>query len=218
MKNDKAVSRRKFLKIAGSIMGGGVLLCGGGAYLGLKTPRSVDFPRSECGSAESGRVLVAYASQCGATGEVAARIADKLCVAGLSVDLTRARDVRSVDLYSHIVLGSAVYMGKVLKESVDFAENFLAAATDKRIALFNVCLSMKENTSENVQTALGYLDVFREFFTPSLVGTFAGRIDLDTLPFLYRQFAQADSEGILAEGDYRDWAQIDAWAAQIAAW
>jgi len=215
MKNDKAVSRRKFLKIAGSIMGGGVLLCGGGAYLGLKTPRSVEFPQLDCGSAESGRVLVAYASQCGATGEVSARIADKLCGAGLSVDLTRARDVRSVDLYSHIVLGSAVYMGKVLNESVDFAKKFLTAASDKQISVFDVCLTMKENTPENIQTALGYLDVFREFFTPDLMGTFAGRIDLDTLPFLYRQFAQADSEGILAEGDFRDWAAIDGWAAGL---
>lgn len=215
MKDTRAVSRRKFLKIAGSIMGGGVLLCGGGAYLGLQSPRSVEFPESECSSADSSRVLVAYASKCGATGEVAARIADKLCEAGLSVDLARARDVRSVGQYSHVVLGSAVYMGEVLNESVDFAEKFLAVSSEKRIAVFDVCLAMKENTPENVQTALGYLEVFREFFTPSLVGTFAGRIDLDTLPFLYRQFAQADTEGILAEGDYRDWDLIDGWAAQI---
>lgn len=217
MKDDRAVSRRKFLKIAGSIMGGGVLLCGGGAYFGLQTPRTVVFPRSNCGSAESGRVLVAYASQCGATGEVAARIADKLCETGQSVDLTRASDVRSVDQYTHVVLGSAVYMGNVLNESVDFARKFLSAQSDKRIAVFDVCLAMKENTPENIQTALGYLDIFNEFFTPSLVGTFAGRIDLDTLPFLYRQFAQADSEGILAEGDFRDWALIDGWAAQVTA-
>jgi menaquinone-dependent protoporphyrinogen oxidase len=217
MKDDRAVSRRKFLKIAGSIMGGGVLLCGGGAYLGLQTPGSVDFPRSECGSAESNRVLVAYASKCGATGEIAAHIADNLCTTGFTVDLARAREVRSVDQYSHIVLGSAVYMGKVLNESLDFAEKFHTAASEKQIAVFDVCLTMKENTPENVQAALGYLDGFRKFFTPSLVGTFAGRIDLDTLPFLYRQFAQADSEGILAEGDYRDWAAIDGWATQITA-
>lgn len=215
MKDDKAVSRRKFLKIAGSIMGGGVLLCGGGAYLGLQSPRSVVFPQSECGSAESGRVLVAYASKCGATGEVAARLADNLCARGLSVDLSCARDVRSVEPYAWVVLGSAVYMGKVLNESLDFAEKYLAAVSDQQVAVFDVCLAMKENTPENVQTALGYLDGFRSFFTPALMGTFAGRINLDTLPFLYRQFAQADSEGILAEGDYRDWTAIDNWTSSI---
>ena len=75
---------------------------------------------------------------------------------------------------------------------------------------------MKENTPEDVQTALGYLDGFRKYFTPALVGTFAGRIEFDTLPFLYRQFAQADKEDILAEGDFRDWPQIDAWSEEIS--
>ena len=217
MKDEKAVSRRKFLKIAGGIMGGGVLLCGGGAYLGLQTPGSVEFPTSDCGSSENDRVLVAYASQCGATGEISRRIAENLCSAGFSVDLARARDIRSVNPYASIVLGSAVYMGKPLNESLNFAKKFLAGQPDKRIAVFDVCLTMKENTPENVQTALGYLDGFNEFFTPAMVGTFAGRIDFDTLPFLYRQFAQADQEGILAEGDYRDWQAIDAWAAQLSA-
>jgi menaquinone-dependent protoporphyrinogen oxidase len=215
MKDDKAVSRRKFLKIAGSIMGGGVLLCGGGAYLGLQTPRSVQFPQTTCAGGGNGRVLVAYASKCGSTGEIAARIADTLCAQDRSVDLSRARDVHSVDQYSHIVIGSAVYMGKVLDESLDFARKYLADLTGKRIALFNVSLTMKENTPENVQKAIGYLDDLREILTPDLVGTFAGRIDLDTLPFLYRQFAQADSEGILAEADYRDWEAIDAWTSNI---
>ena len=215
MKDEKAVSRRKFLKIAGGIMGGGVLLCGGGAYLGLQTPGSVDFPASDCGSSENDRVLVAYASKCGATGEISRRIAENLCSAGFSVDLARAQDVRSVDPYATIVLGSAVYMGKPLDESVNFARKFLAGNKEKQISVFDVCLTMKENTPENVQTALGYLEAFNEFFTPALVGTFAGRIDFDTLPFLYRQFAQADREGILAEGDYRDWPVIDAWAKSI---
>lgn len=215
MKDEKAVSRRKFIKIAGSILGGGVLLCGGGAYLGLQAPASVEFPTSDCGSGDNGRVLVAYASKCGATGEISRRIAENLCSAGFSVDLARARDVRSVDPYTVIVLGSAVYMGKPLTESLNFAKKSLAGQPDKQVALFDVCLTMKENTPENVQTALGYLEAFNEFFIPALVGTFAGRVDFDTLPILYRQFAQADQEGILAEGDYRDWPAIDAWAKRI---
>ena len=72
MKDEKAISRRKFLKIAGGVLGGGVLLCGGGAYFGLQAPASVVFPESSCGDGGS-RVLVAYASKCGATGEIAER-------------------------------------------------------------------------------------------------------------------------------------------------
>lgn len=215
MKDEKTVSRRNFLKFAGGFFGGGVLLCGGGAYLGLQTPSSVSFPMSTCGHIGGDKVLVAYASKCGATGEIAERIAETLCSSGMYVELDRARNLKSVEEFSSVVLGTAIYMGKPLGEAVDFAENFLAAQSDKRIALFDVCLTMKENTSENVQAALGYLDVFKEFFTPSLIGAFAGRIDFTTLSFLYRTFAQADKEGILAEGEFRDWDKIEAWAGSF---
>ncbi len=215
MKDKKEISRRKFLKIAGGIMGGGVLLCGGGTYFGLQTPGSVVFPESSCGEGEN-RVLVAYASKCGSTGEIAQFIAHSLCDRGFSVDLARARDVRSVAEYSTIVLGTAVYMANPLRESVDFAKNRLAGQSGKKVALFDVCLSMKENTEEDVQIAQGYLNVFQKYFTPALTGTFAGRIEYDTLPFIYRQFAQADKSDVLIEGDYRDWNQIDAWTDEIA--
>ncbi|OQA57277.1 MAG: N,N'-diacetylchitobiose phosphorylase [Candidatus Omnitrophica bacterium ADurb.Bin277] len=62
------------------------------------------------------------------------------------MELARAQDVRSVDQYSTVVLGSAVYMGKPLNESVNFAKKFLAGQPDKQIAVFDVCLTMKENT------------------------------------------------------------------------
>lgn len=211
MKDEKAVSRRKFLKIAGGIMGGGVLLCGGGAYLGLQVPDTVEYPASSCGMALSRRVLVAYASKCGATGEIARFVAEKLCAAGFSVDLERAGDVTSVSDYSSVILGTAIYMGKPLNEALDFAREVLADSEGKRIALFDVCLTMKENTAENLRTAIGYLDGFSEFFTPVLKGALAGRIAYETLPALYRTLAQADQEGILAEGDFRDWVQIENW-------
>jgi menaquinone-dependent protoporphyrinogen oxidase len=211
MKDEKAVSRRKFLKIAGGMLGGGVLLCGGGAYLGLQVPDTVEYPESTCGMALSRRVLVAYASKCGATGEISRFIAEKLCEGGFSVDLERAGNVRSVSQYSSVVLGTAVYMGKPLNEALDFAREVLAEAKDKRIALFDVCLTMKENTPDNLQTALGYLDGFSAFFAPVLKGALAGRISHETLPPLYRTFARADQEGILAQGDFRDWNQIENW-------
>ena len=52
-------------------------------------------------------------------------------------------------------------------------------------------------------------------FSPIKTGAFSGRIDLATLPPLYRMFAQADNEGILAEGDYRDWKVISTWAEEL---
>lgn len=216
MKDDRKITRRRFLKIAGGLLGGGILMCGGGAYLGLQTPASVRFQQFACGEREGKCFLVAYASKCGATGEIAEKIAQNLCEGGVSVDLLRARDVQSLADYSAVVLGTAVYMGKPLNEALDFAEDFLAAASDLPVALFDVCLTLKEKTPDNVQTALSYLDGFHQFFTPRLVAMFAGRIDYSTLPFLYRTFAQADKEGILAEGDYRDWQAVDDWGSRLS--
>jgi menaquinone-dependent protoporphyrinogen oxidase len=55
-------------------------------------------------------VLVAYASKRGSTAEIAEAIADVLRQSGLEVDCRSAGEVRSLDSYDGVVLGSAVYM------------------------------------------------------------------------------------------------------------
>ena len=55
-------------------------------------------------------VLVAYASKRGSTAEIADAIADVLRQSGLEVDFKSAGEVRSLDSYDGVVLGSAVYM------------------------------------------------------------------------------------------------------------
>jgi menaquinone-dependent protoporphyrinogen oxidase len=56
------------------------------------------------------RVLVAYASKRGSTAEIGDAIADVLRQSGLDVDCKSAGEVRSLDSYDGVVLGSAVYM------------------------------------------------------------------------------------------------------------
>lgn len=209
------LSRRKFLKIAAGTLGAGVVVCGGSVYFGLRTPSSVLFPQSFCPYSGGSKVLVAYASKCGATAQVADRIASYLCSAGYQADLLPAGKVKDVSDYQAIVLGTAIYMGRVLAEAQRFTDRYLAAQSHVPLALFNVSLTMKEDTPENVQTAMDYMDPLVSRVRPDLMGFFAGRIDMDTLPPIYRLFAQSDSEGILAEGDFRDWPQIDAWAETL---
>ena len=57
-------------------------------------------------------VLVAYASEHGATREIAEHVGRTLSGAGLSVDVRDAGEVRDVDGYGAAVIGSAVYMGR----------------------------------------------------------------------------------------------------------
>ena len=56
------------------------------------------------------RVLVAYGSKHGSTAEIAEAIAATLREAGLQADCVKAGDVRSLEGYDAVVLGSAVYM------------------------------------------------------------------------------------------------------------
>ena len=53
------------------------------------------------------RVLVAYGTKYGATAEIAEVIATTLRTAGFEVDALPARDVRSLEGYQAVVLGSA---------------------------------------------------------------------------------------------------------------
>jgi menaquinone-dependent protoporphyrinogen oxidase len=214
MAKDEKVSRRKFLKITAGALGAGAVMCGGSAWFGLRTPASVLFPRSSCPYSAGDRVLVAYASKCGATAEIADRIAQDLCSAGLQADLRAADEVRDLADYRAVILGTAIYMGRPLAAAGKFVERLLAPRPDLPLAFFSVSLTMKENTPENVETALDNLETLTGQVTPRAVGLFPGRIDFATLPPLYRMFAQADSEGALAEGDYRDWDEIARWARE----
>jgi len=215
MPKGKPLSRRKFIKVAAGALGAGAVVCGGSVFLGLRTPPGVLFPRSACPYSGGKKVLVAYASKCGATAEIADHITQSLCSSGLQADLMPAGSVKDIQAYAAVVLGSAIYMGKPLTEAQRFAEKYLAVQSQIPAALFNVSLSMKDNTPEGVQTAMSYMQPLIAHVKPVLVGLFAGRIDMQTLPPLYRLFAQSDSQGILAEGDYRDWQQIDAWQADL---
>lgn len=215
MPKEKQLSRRKFIKIAAGTLGAGAIICGGSVYLGLRTPSSVIFPQSSCPYSGGQKILVAYASKCGSTAEITDRMAQNFCSAGYQADLLPAERVRDVSMYQAIVLGTAIYMGNPLNAAQRFAEKYLAGQSHAQVALFNVSLTMKEDTPENVETAMSYLDPLVEYVQPALVGLFAGRIDNQTLPPLYRMFAQSDSQGILAEGDYRDWQKIDAWQTSL---
>jgi len=213
--DQKLVSRRKFLKIAGGALGAGILTCGGGALLGLRTPSSVKFPEHSFCEGQGKKILVTYATKCGSTAEIATAITESLCSGGLSAELKRASNVKSVDGYQGIVIGTAIYMGSPLKEATDFVERFGSQMADTPLAIFDVCLTMKEAAPENQRVALDYLKSISGVISPIKTGAFSGRIDLSTLPPLYRMFAQADNEGILAEGDYRDWKVISTWAEEL---
>ena len=162
----------------------------------------------------SDRVLIAYGSKYGSTAEIAETIGTTLRVAGLEVEITRARKVRSLEPYRAVVLGSAVYMSRWRRDAMRLLRR--RELRDREVWLFS---------SGPVGEDPPGPDETRERRTrPRLVEQqaveieahehvmFGGRVAEDG-GFLRKRMAKKmppDSR------DRRDWGAIEAWAREIA--
>ena len=151
-------------------------------------------------------------SRAGSTGEVAEAIGEVLSGAGMRVDVRLAKNVTDVSPYRAVIAGSAIYMGKWMPDAVKFVETHRDALSRVPVAYFAVCLTMKDDTEENRRTVAAYLDPVRQMVQPVSENLFAGRLNYSKLPFLYRLIIKAMKQ---AEGDYRNWEAIRAWAGEL---
>jgi menaquinone-dependent protoporphyrinogen oxidase len=155
------------------------------------------------------RILVAYASSSGSTGEVAQAIGDVLRQEA-DVDVRNVKDVEQVRTYNAVVLGSSIRAGRWLPEAIRFLENARTALAERPVAYFITCLALIDETADNRETALSYLEPILRMtpeITPIGLGLFAGSLDA--------QRASSLPVDIPPHGDYRDWEKIRAWAAEI---
>ena len=215
MNEQTRITRRRFLMLAGGAVGASALCCGGLATLGLRQP-AIEYIESSCGKEKNmeNKVLVAYASRAGSTGEVAEAIGQVLCEAGAAVDVRLAKEVTDLSPYRAVVVGSGIRVGKWLPEAVEFVERHREALSRMPVAYFLVCLTLKENTEENRREVSAYLDPVCEMVQPVDVGLFAGAMDYSKLPFILRLMMKAMKS---PEGDFRNWETIRAWADQVRA-
>ena len=201
MNETKRMQRRRFLKIAGGVIGFGALSCVGAGLIGTHQPAVK-------------MALVAYASRAGSTAEVAAAIGSTLCDQGAEVDVMPAEEVADVEAYQALVLGSAVYMGRWMASAVKLLREHAASLKTMPVALFTVCLTMKDPTEENRAKVAAYLDpvLVETALAPVDTGLFAGRLKSDHLSPLYRLVIRQMDEG---DADYREWESITSWAQTL---
>ena len=162
------------------------------------------------------RVLITYASRCGSTGGVAEAMGQVLCGMDVSVDVRLVGNVDDLSPYQAVMVGSAIRMGKWLPEAVGFVKKNQDILNRLPVAYFVVCMTMKENTPENRSKVLAYLDpVHKEAPTvkPAATGLFPGAVDFSKLSFVYKSILKAKG---ISEGDYRDWAAVKTWVAEVA--
>lgn len=156
------------------------------------------------------RVLVAYATKHGSTGEIAAVVGETLAAAGLVVDVRPARDARDLAPYDAVVLGSALYSAHWQRDANRFVKVHREALSERPVWLFSSGpLDQSANLTDIPMTEHVRRDV--EPIGARGHRTFGGRL-LPGTPGI--------DEALLTThrvGDFRDFVAIRAWADEIAA-
>lgn len=154
------------------------------------------------------RVLVTYASKHGSTKEIAERIATALNSHGVTADLLRANHVDEINGYDAVVIGSAVYFGSWMKEAIELVERLRPALAGSRVWLFSSGPLGDQPGVDPPQAA-------QLATSPNVVEhrLFAGAMSKERLSLVERALVK----GVKAPyGDFREWSEIDSWAATIA--
>jgi menaquinone-dependent protoporphyrinogen oxidase len=182
------------------------------------------------------KVLVVYGSRHGGTRGIAERIGEVLDAMGIQATVAPAdrvgdSDVRDADAF---VVGSGVYMGNWLKEPLEFMKANQAAIAARPLWLFSSGplpgSTADKNPGDPVTNALGpaegpgsggrkKVEELSAAAHPRDHRVFLGVFDPKDPPRamserLVRLMPAA--KGLLPPGDFRNWADIEAWAREIA--
>lgn len=157
------------------------------------------------------KVLVAVASKHGSTAGIAQAIAEQLGMEDLNVDRRDVEDVTHIEGYDAVILGSAVYMGRLLPEAHAFVDAHKDQLNHSPVWLFSSgpigALEPKPlNEAIDVEELVAAVHA-RDH------KVFAGKLDKHKLGLLERIGAKVVGA---PEGDFRDWKAIKSWARDIA--
>jgi menaquinone-dependent protoporphyrinogen oxidase len=162
----------------------------------------------------TGRVLVAYGSKYGSTAEIAEAIGTTLRVAGLDVEVRRAREVHSLEPYRAVVLGSAVYMARWRRDAMRLLRR--GELQQRQVWLFSSG-PVGEGKEEPDEKTERWTEPKRVQQLAARTGArehvvFGGRI-AEEGGLLRRNMAKSTPPELR---DRRDWSAIEAWANSIA--
>jgi menaquinone-dependent protoporphyrinogen oxidase len=171
------------------------------------------------------RVLIAYGTRWGSTGEVAREIAAILQRGGHAADLSDLRKRESMDLdpYDLVVVGSGIAYGSWSKGAERFLEDNAEGLARKRLAMFACCGDLLFDPARIDEHEMRYLRgvAARHRLEPFSLGLFGGVLDFDRYSFLVKgilNMRNAGRKDMNHRGidtskpyDFRDWERIRAW-------
>lgn len=188
------------------------------------------------------KVLVAYTTKSGSTGEVAQAIGEELQRNGVLVDVRLIREVRDVLAYDAVIVGGPMIMGWH-REAVQFLVENQQTLSQKPVACFLTAMSMTRTDEEELGATTIFQDPalakppknpgklsFREKYAtasnylapvlkrapaikPVSAGFFAGKLDYGRLNPLDWLFVRLIIGA--AGGDFRNWDAIRAWVRGV---
>jgi menaquinone-dependent protoporphyrinogen oxidase len=159
--------------------------------------------------------LITAASKYGATAGIARAIAETLTEQGLTATVLAPEAVDSIEGYDAVVLGSAIYSGHWLDPAKELAARFRDTLAARPVWLFSSGPVGDPSRKLVQQMGVDPVDV-GDILTATKARhhrMFAGKLDRRNLGFAQRTALLA-FHGL--EGDFRDWAEIRAWAEGIA--
>lgn len=156
------------------------------------------------------KVLVTAASKHGSTGEMARAIGDELAERGIEAAVLLPEEVGTVEAYEAVVLGSAVYAGRWMKEAKELVDRFEDSLAGKDVWLFSSGPIGDPPKPEEDPVDVAEI---AERTGARDHRVFAGKLVKAQLNFGEKAIVLALRA---PEGDFRDWGEIKAWAAEIA--
>lgn len=204
------VSRRHFLGLAATCAGGIVL---------ASHDRSIPFANAgqhpasaaACKSMvpENADVLLAYATRCGSTAEIAEGLAKDIRARGYMLDVAPCGKISGISAYRAVIVGSAVRGGRWLPEAVSFVHRHRFELSKVPTAFFAVHIMNTEDDKKSRNARMAYLNPVRKLVRPEVEAFFAGKLDLTGLGrMMGRLFG-------MKCGDLRNWSLIHRWGNTV---
>jgi len=181
----------------------------------------VQFTESNCGSKNKGghKILIAYASKFGTTGEVAEAIGEVLCQEGNTVETKWVKNVNGLDNYDAVIIGSPIHKDTWMSEAEEFVKDNQKILQQLPVIYFYTCLFLhKLNPKSDIEAkeCSDKLQALVPQVNPISIGGFAGVLDYSNMGFFHRLVLKVIlSKKNVKEGDFRDWDAIRSWAKDV---
>lgn len=160
-------------------------------------------------------VLVAYATMCGSTREVAEVVASAVRSVAIDADVREASEVKRLDGYDAVVLGAPLIIHKLHKDARKLLSRNQKELKGLPVALFALGPCKEPHDEGEWEDCRGQLQgVLAEmaWLQPVSAELFGGRFDPALLKFPFSKMAGSEPAS-----DARDWSAIEVWALGLPA-